>query len=257
MVGNFFNLTLPGTVSGDIVKMSFVTRQTTGKKAEAMLTVLLDRVIGLFGLFVLAIIMMVYYLPFLVSLKPEFRPIQISTFFVGLSGIAGICFIILLELRQSLMRVGWIGRLVHYGAQVLPKSFTSIVLRLLNALDLYRQYRGVTLRAFGLSVLIHIFIAVDAFIIGASFGENRIRLEDYFLLVSVSNAVAALPITPGGIGTRDAMMGMFLMAIGPQVGKFGAIPVTMTLIILFWGLIGAISFALLKSPKSQMILEKP
>ena len=257
MVGNFFNLALPGSVSGDIVKMSFVTRQTSQKKAEAMLTVLLDRVIGLSGLFVLAIIMMVYHLPFLVSLKQEFRAIQISALFVGLGGIAGICIIVLLEMRRSLMKVEWIGRVVHYGTQILPDFLNSIVFRLLNALELYRRYRSTTLRAVGLSILVHICLALDLFIIGASFGEKMIRLEDYFLLVSVSNAVAALPVTPGGIGTRDAMMVMFLIAMGPQGGRFGAIPVTMTLIILFWGLIGGISFALLKNPRSQVLLERP
>ena len=74
-------------------------------------------------------------------------------------------------------------------------------------------------------------------------------MKDYFLVVPVSGVIAAIPITPAGIGTRDAITAMFFCALQNNIGNIGAIPITMTLIIVFWGLIGGIIFMVSKIQK--------
>jgi hypothetical protein len=250
MIGMFFNLTLPGSVSGDMVKMAIVTRHAPDKKAEAVLTVLLDRVIGLLGLFIVASVMVAYHLPFLLSLDVEFRPVQVTGFLVGLGSILGVVGITIFKTRQRIMRLTWIARLNHYLAKKLPDSILSKITRLANALDLYSQHAGATGLAVALSILVHSCLAVNLYFIGRSLGEVAIRLRDFFLVVPVSNAIAAIPITPAGIGTRDAVTAIFFKAMQVQGEAVGIIPVTLTLIILFWGLTGGIVFAFSKIPQS-------
>jgi heme/copper-type cytochrome/quinol oxidase subunit 2 len=68
-------------------------------------------------------------------------------------------------------------------------------------------------------------------------------LRQYFLTTQVANTVAAIPITPGGVGTRDATTAAFLSAFdATPADKVGSIPVIMSLVIVFWGLVGAVVF---------------
>lgn len=259
MIGIFFNLTLPGSVSGDFVKMAYVTRRTPTCKAEAVLTVLLDRVIGIFGLFIVASVMVVYQLPFLLSLDAEFRVVQVTAFLVGLGSIAGIFGIVILKTRQRIMSLLWIASLKHYLTRKLPDSILSRLTRLANALDLYSKHAGVTGIAVILSILVHSCLAINLYLIGKSLGEVALRLRDFFLVVPVSNAIAAIPITPAGIGTRDAVTAMFFKAMQVQGELVGMIPVTLTFIILFWGLIGGtvFIFSRIPQPAPHLISGKP
>ena len=57
MIGFFFNTAVPGAVGGDIVKAVYVIReQKQQRKAPALLSVLLDRVVGVAALFMIATI---------------------------------------------------------------------------------------------------------------------------------------------------------------------------------------------------------
>ena len=54
-VGYVFNLVLPGAVGGDLIKASYLSRMHI-RKTRAIATLVIDRVLGLLGLFVLAAI---------------------------------------------------------------------------------------------------------------------------------------------------------------------------------------------------------
>jgi uncharacterized membrane protein YbhN (UPF0104 family) len=50
MVGNYFNTFLPGSIGGDAIKAVFLAREQN-RRAVAVATIILDRIIGLVGLF--------------------------------------------------------------------------------------------------------------------------------------------------------------------------------------------------------------
>src|SRR5260221_1610098 len=60
-VGQFFNAFMLGSTGGDVVKAWYVAHDTHHKKAEAVATVVVDRLIGLLALFVIALFMMAIY----------------------------------------------------------------------------------------------------------------------------------------------------------------------------------------------------
>src|SRR5262249_52345866 len=53
-LGYLYNFVLPGGVGGDLVKGGFMARKQPGRRTDAVLTVLVDRIVGLYGLFLLA-----------------------------------------------------------------------------------------------------------------------------------------------------------------------------------------------------------
>ena len=52
-IGYLFNLVIPGAVGGDVVKAAYLSRMQI-KKTQAIASMVLDRIVGLLGLFVLA-----------------------------------------------------------------------------------------------------------------------------------------------------------------------------------------------------------
>jgi uncharacterized membrane protein YbhN (UPF0104 family) len=55
MIGTLFNLVIPGAVGGDVVKAAYLLREQS-HKGRAIATVVIDRIVGLIGLFLLAAI---------------------------------------------------------------------------------------------------------------------------------------------------------------------------------------------------------
>ena len=52
-IGNLFNLIIPGAVGGDLIKAYYLCREQA-KKAQAVASMVIDRIVGLLGLFLLA-----------------------------------------------------------------------------------------------------------------------------------------------------------------------------------------------------------
>ena len=51
-IGQVFNLVIPGAVGGDLIKAAFLVRMRT-KKTQAVASMVIDRILGLLGMFVL------------------------------------------------------------------------------------------------------------------------------------------------------------------------------------------------------------
>ena len=54
-IGNVFNLVIPGAVGGDLIKAAYLVRMQI-KKTQAIASMVIDRILGLLGLFILATI---------------------------------------------------------------------------------------------------------------------------------------------------------------------------------------------------------
>jgi len=244
MIGLFFNLAIPGAVSGDLLKMAYIARHAPKKKAEAVLAIVIDRVIGIMGLFIVATVMILVSLQLLLNLDAEYRPLQAAVFVVGLGSVGGIVAVLLVEVREKLVKHRWGAGLLDFGARKLPTAVTDTIRRFVDALELFRGDRRAVFMALGMSIFIHGSLGLNLLCLGRAVGEDRLRARDYFLAVQVGNAVAAIPVTPGGVGTRDATIATFLKACGATPEKIGVIPLALSLIMVLWALSGAVVFVL-------------
>ena len=108
-IGHFFNIVIPGTVSGDVVKVYYITRQEKNK-IGAGLSVLMDRLVGLFGLIIVTFIAVILNQDFIASV-PQF--IWVSKAVMLAFGGAMVGFSIYLFKKEFSLPSRWPAFLVH------------------------------------------------------------------------------------------------------------------------------------------------
>ncbi|MBN2243833.1 MAG: flippase-like domain-containing protein [Acidobacteria bacterium] len=255
LMGSFFNLVIPGSVSGDVVKMALITHHTDGKKTEAAFIVFIDRMLGLFGLLALTVLVLCCFSSFVAGLGRDHGPVQIAVYVIGIGSSLSVAAVLLVEMRETLLRIGAIQKIVTKISQKLPGFILSFMQRVVEVLEIYRRNRKILLSGLLISVLIHFLLALILFCIGSGVGDENPSVPGYLITTSVANAVAAIPLTPAGLGTRDGTIALFLNAMKVPSDIIGTIPILMSLIMVVWYLTGGILLLFYKKPKTSLQVE--
>lgn len=235
-LGLFFNNVMPGATGGDLVKGVMIAKENKGRGAEALVTVLVDRIFGMIALALLALVVI------LVAPGPfdELR----TGLVLGL-GVVGLG--VVLYASKSFRKRAGLSTLVNR----LP------VAEKLRSLDraalLYLKQPGPLAVAFLFSFVNHVLVTLGVFVLGRALGvpASQVSLTQYFVLVPVANLIGALPLAPGGWGVGElAYQGLFQMIhASPAMGV--AVSVTFRLSQLGIGLLGGI-FLLLPSSRTEV-----
>ena len=139
MIGVFFNSFVPGSTGGDMVKIFYLMKETPGRRADAFLSVIVDRMVGLFSLIVLAAVFLSWRWAWLMD-KPATAAYVWPVLFIL---TASSVFII-----SSFVLSG--GNLIHRLPARLPGREKLIEFAL--AYHLYKRAWRPTLAAFLMSV---------------------------------------------------------------------------------------------------------
>ncbi len=237
LIGLFFNLLVPGGVGGDLIKMVYMRRESGDRYPQALLTVLLDRVLGLAGLLLVAVLSVAWNLPMIVNGPPQLRALMMvvaGSSVVGL--LAGLCFLLWPWISR------WVGRWKKKAESLLPTNLLSIVGKLGDALDLLRAAPGKLLGLIVLSTVGHLTAAVGVYLIAKGTGDPfPLGFAPCLLATQLSNLVAAVPLTPGGLGGRDLIMSLLLGAAGAPAVLAGSVPVLVTVCLVSWSLLGGLA----------------
>jgi uncharacterized protein (TIRG00374 family) len=228
-IGMFFNAFMLGATGGDVMKAWYVARETHHKKAEAVATVIVDRIIGLLVLFVIALVMMVIFWRRVFD-DSHLRMFAVFTLLVVL-GTVGVTVIgfwkgfadKLPGLRRNLER--------------LPKYDTFR--RMVDAYRVYATHPGVLLRTALVTVGVHVFSMLSIVCIGRGLGITQAKLVDYFLYLPIINSIAAVPISISGFGVREGMYVTMFDRVGVPGGAALALSLLGYLSVLTWSIIGA------------------
>jgi uncharacterized protein (TIRG00374 family) len=223
-VGVFFGLFLPTGVGGDAVKMYELTRDE-GKAAAAISSVLVDRFLGLFVLFAMALLALAssYQL-----VPPEVR-IFIAVLFVGcLGGVA--------LLLQRKWIEAWGRRL---GLDRLLSRF-NILRELYDSIHLYGA--RALLRATAASVVWNLILILAYYLLGLAVGVE-LSLGIYFLLVPVISALLVIP-SIGGLGIREGATVFLLKQMGVDDSQALALALAYDLILVITAMVGAFLYIL-------------
>lgn len=232
-VGMFFNAFLLGSTGGDVIKAWYVAHETHHKKAEAVATVVVDRLIGLLALFVLALIMMGIYW------HRVFDDVRLRSF-----AVITIAFVLACV-------VGTILGLWKGVADKLPKLRATLrrmprydtLKRMVDAYRQYASHRVVLLKTMLLSFGVHIAAMLSIWCIGTGLGiVTANRLIDYLLYLPIINSVTAIPISISGFGVRELMYAEMFGEVGVAASAAVALSLLGYLATLFWSLVGAIFY---------------
>ncbi|MCW8132068.1 MAG: flippase-like domain-containing protein [Planctomycetota bacterium] len=117
MIGNFFNVAMPSATGGDVVKAVYVANAyAREKRAMAVLVILLDRILGLFGLFFLALVVCVGG-GHRVSDNPHLAQTTSILTILCCGVVVGFYLLASQRLEQSALRKRFVGML-PFGAKI-------------------------------------------------------------------------------------------------------------------------------------------
>jgi hypothetical protein len=223
--GNFFNNFVPaGAVGGDVVKAYYVA-QHTDQKTEAVTAVLLDRAVGLLSLALFAAGGL--------ALRFDDKTRAVTLWLaVLLSALAFGAAIVFSRRLRSLFRLEEIAARLPLAAQV--QRIGRATLRL-------REHKSITLAALLSTFVLQAFVLVSGGVAAIGLGMKP-DMVAYFAYLSIALIVAAIPISPGGLGTMEATMAVFLV---DEFGVFGQVillALTIRAIQLFWALPGGVAY---------------
>jgi uncharacterized protein (TIRG00374 family) len=190
LIGFFFNTAIPGAVGGDIIKAVYVIRGLqSDRKTPAMLTILLDRIIGLTALFFLGSVAIVLNLDFFMS-----RAILYPLVFFVLGGSVAIALVLtfVLFVPDRFDFFSKISKLNYPGIM----TFAGIY----DAIKVYKNKPMVILQ----TVLIGMVIQISSVTYACFLTEAMTGVFPQFLkfmaIFTVGVMTTALPLAPGGLG---------------------------------------------------------
>ena len=228
-LGMFFNLVVPGLTGGDVPKAIFVVREHPERRADALMTVVLDRMIGLWALIGLATGAILANPGKLDDLR---IPVT-GAFVIATSGMTVVL--------SSRVR-GWF-RL----DKLIPRlPLGEKIVQLETAARVFSGKPREVVLALTLSVFNHLAVIGSAYVLGHGFGD-ALGYTSYISIVSVGNVISSLPISPAGWGIGELAY-RELFELAGSAGAIGvAVSVSYRLCTVALGLAGGL-FLLTRGP---------
>jgi uncharacterized membrane protein YbhN (UPF0104 family) len=230
MIGLVFNFFIPGGTGGDVVKIFYLLKETPGQRTAAVLSVFMDRIIGLIGLITLAAFLTLKHWSWLMSTAETAQYVWLVFLIMGAS-VAGLAF--------SFVITGF--GLVHRLPAKMPGR--DKLAELAFAYNLYGRAWRPSLAAFALSIVVHLGSILTFFYAAKAYASPDTRIptaSEFFTVAPIVNTLVSLPISIGGVGVREGLFQVFLGNLC-QVSEAVAVVISSTgyVLMLFWGLIGA------------------
>lgn len=209
-VGNFFNIALPGAVSGDVVKAIYVAREIHGKRAQAFSSILFDRVAGVSGLILLSLLGVFFNL--MTGWKVKL-PDSVQ-WFVILTGLGILAFYVYLflmrEKKDPLLKIF---KKMETRIQALGS-----VTRIYEGIRTYHSKKGAVFYSLLISCIVHTVVIFAIVNICWAVQVHDLSLLGIMVLVPIGLLVTAIPVTPAGLGTGHAAFLGLLHLLGTDRG---------------------------------------
>lgn len=235
-LGTFFNYIVPGTTGGDLIKAWYASRHTP-RKTECLVTVFLDRLVGLIGLTLLSTLMLsIVMICRFLGAGRVFGAIDVGKLNEAAIG-AGLVLLVLLTLGAFSFsrRLRWAFRL---NALYNRLSQRSQVARVGDSLRLFRHRLGALGKAMGQTVCVHLMFVASITLAGMSL-HLQIPWYQYVIYVPLIYIIAAVPVSLGGVGLAESSYVTFFIAWASQ-SEILVLALLARLIPMFWALPGIV-----------------
>ncbi|MBA4148327.1 MAG: flippase-like domain-containing protein [Verrucomicrobia bacterium] len=242
-VAHFFNSFLLGSTGGDLMKAYYAARETHHKKTEAVTTVFVDRLVGLWTMLFFAAVMMLPNLGLLMKYD------RFGAAALLILGMFGGCSILL-----TLAFWGGVSKLWPAARRYLRKiPKAEIFERSLDACRQFGPHKSFLWKSFVLSMALNAIVVLQVIALAKGLGL-AISPKVLFMIVPIIICISALPITPSGLGVRENLF--VLMLAAPEIYWMGSevAPMTSRLSLsllmfagsLFWSLVGGVVYLCLR-----------
>lgn len=229
IIGFFFNNLLPTTVGGDVVKVIYLKRNT-GRGAAALVSVVLDRVMGIAGLVAVAAVSLLLGGGRLAA-NPRTAALGWPLLLMTAGLLAGI--VLFFSLGFSRAPAQLLFRLIRWPG--LRERAENVY----RTFSLLRERPLVLAKTFFISVGIWLLIVMIAWMVYRAFHDSSaprqisfIHLGYFFLFIPAVGVFSSLPITFAGWGTREASFD-FLFSSLPGVASTEAVFLALNFYLIF------------------------
>ncbi|NRA45741.1 MAG: flippase-like domain-containing protein [Oligoflexales bacterium] len=237
LIGLFFNTIMPGVVGGDLIKAIYVCKgQAKITKVPVLLTILLDRVMGLVALFALSMAAII------LNWNVVMANAMLKPFVMLIFGImAGLCLFAVFvalptEFKEKVPPISWIYRLIMK---------VIFVKNIYLALRSYKDKPGYILQALGFAFLHQLIYMLLFILVTNSFTANPIQIGLLATVLPLAIVTTALPLAPGGLGVGHVAFEKLYAMIGLSDGAnvFNIIFFS----VVFLNLLGSIPYLFMRS----------
>jgi len=226
VVGQFYNLFLPTSVGGDVVR-SYELGKFTGQQARSLASVFVERYTGMLTLLAVAVVATL-------SQLSRFNQDFIIVSLVGFTLVLGLMAWLVIDLRPY-YAVSRCLRAWHSGFDRVFEKLDKLVV----AVSKYGDDKKSLLVAFANSLLFYLFAVINVYVTALIF-EANVNLVDILIATPIIMLIMNIPISIGNLGLMEfAYINVLqIMGYSPALGL--SIAITMRLKSLIDGALGGI-----------------
>jgi len=184
-LGYLFNLAPTGIVGGDVLKGVMLGHDHRGQRAKALASVVVDRVLGLYVLFLMAsgaILLTGFW-----RLDPKIRSICIVTLALTVVGTGA-----LIVLFTPSFSGAWLSGILHRAGRL-----GRLCEQALLALRVYKHRPWTLLMATLASLVVQALLVVGTYLIALGLFQDVPSLDAQFVMVPLSSATGVIPLPFG------------------------------------------------------------
>lgn len=206
-IGSLFNLVIPGAVGGDVIKAVFLARARPTAKASAIASMVIDRILGLAGLFLLAGIAGLFALG---QANTQVKILIAIVWAALASGLTALFILFTPQLYPVLDRL----------TTRRPK-LARVVKELESAASAYRSKAWLVVACLLASSCIHGLFVVAFYTASRAILASIPGFAEHFVIVPLVLFTTAVPLPFGALGLTENVSGL-LFALGAADPKLAA-----------------------------------
>ena len=194
-IGQFFSSVLPGSVSGDLIKILYVQKyEKSFSKKFLFASILIDRLMGLSGLILLVGISSFCFSGHILINAPAMGPLlKFNYILVLLVALSITLFMYWHQLFRGIL------------VRLQSRFFSSLFTQLISLWDDIVIIRSQLLKAVGLSIFIQFIGVVIFWSLIYPFVSGKMDFVQALAFLPVGLMTLALPIAPSGLGVGHAI----------------------------------------------------
>ena len=243
-LGHLLNQVSPGSIGGDLFKAMFIAREQPNRRTEAVATVLIDRVVGLYGILVVATAGQ------MIAGRGMELTGALKTLAMVVAAFAGIGTLGI----ALLMTPAFTGPRVREFAARFP-GIGGTLARLIDAAAAYRSRRRYLFAAILAACCTHTLLVTAIWLIGRGLPVDAPNLGTTFLVGPLSLCASAIPLTPSGLGTFEAAMEELYRLVGCAAGTGASVAITYRAMTYVMAMLGAVYYLNARKTVSAVLHE--
>ncbi|MFT3879047.1 MAG: lysylphosphatidylglycerol synthase transmembrane domain-containing protein [Gemmatales bacterium] len=253
-VGYVGSIFLPGSIMGDVFKAGFIVKENPGNRVGAVSSIVVDRLVGLYSLFLLAAIVGLFNLnKILAQANPQAAELELAYYAICLIAVVGLIA------YGLFLVIPFEGK--GYGARIARIRFIGPIMnKVLAAFTQYRRYPWAMVQAVLIGMAGHV-----GFVLSYYFASEALpgpgptpSWQLHFVIIPFFMVFQAVPLTFGGnFGVGDLVLGVLYTFVGGMELKGILASLLQRLITWIVALIGLIWYIPLHRRYAALNVQQP